>query len=90
MTKFIAMTVINFVTPKAEAKNELLFNKLGSEVGLLNIQVPQQSVTKIISVTIVDLITPKAGAFSMSFCSTNWAQASAAEVGLLNIKAQLK
>jgi hypothetical protein len=40
MTKFIAMTVMNFVTPEAEAKNELLFNKLGSEVGLLNIKVP--------------------------------------------------
>jgi hypothetical protein len=30
VTKFIAMIVINLVTPKAGAKHELLFNKLAS------------------------------------------------------------
>jgi hypothetical protein len=35
VTKYIAMAVINFVTPKAAAKEELLFNKPASEeVGL--------------------------------------------------------
>ncbi len=49
VTKFIAMTVMNLVAPKAAAKHELLFNKstfkgwglnllyYTSEVGLLNI-----------------------------------------------------
>ncbi len=30
MTKYIAMIAVNFVTPKATAKQELLFNKLAS------------------------------------------------------------
>ncbi len=30
MTKYIAMIVVNLVTPKATAKQELLFNKLAS------------------------------------------------------------
>jgi hypothetical protein len=38
-TKFVAMFVINLVTPKVAAKHKLLFNKLGSEVDLLNISV---------------------------------------------------
>jgi hypothetical protein len=33
------MIALNFVTPKAAAKNELLLNKKASEVGLLIIQV---------------------------------------------------
>jgi hypothetical protein len=36
VTKNTAITVLNLVTPKAAAKQELLFNKLASEVGLLN------------------------------------------------------
>ncbi len=39
MTKNIAMIVINLVTRKGVAKQELLLNKLASEGGLLNIQV---------------------------------------------------
>ncbi len=30
------MTIMNFVTPKAQAKHEYLFNKPTSETGLLN------------------------------------------------------
>jgi hypothetical protein len=37
------MIFINLVTPKAEAEQELLFNKLASDL------VAQQSITKIIS-----------------------------------------
>ncbi len=33
VTKYIAMTVINYVTPKAAAKQELLFNKPVSTSG---------------------------------------------------------
>ncbi len=36
MTKFVAMIVMNFVTPNVGAKCELLFNKPASEAGLLN------------------------------------------------------
>ena len=36
MTKVIVMTIVNSVTPKAAAKQELLFNKPASEAGLLN------------------------------------------------------
>ncbi len=36
-TKIICLTIMNSVTPKVRAKQELLFNKLAPEVGLLNI-----------------------------------------------------
>jgi hypothetical protein len=36
MTRFITNTIVNLVTPKAVVKNELFFNKLATEVGLLN------------------------------------------------------
>ncbi len=36
MTKIIPLTITNLVTPKVEAKHELLFNKLASEAGFLN------------------------------------------------------
>jgi hypothetical protein len=41
-TKYIAMIAINLATPKAVAKQELLFNKLASETGLLNIYINTQ------------------------------------------------
>ncbi len=53
MTKFIAMTVINLVTPKAEAKRELLFNKPTSKASSLNnslLLAPALGVTKFIIV----------------------------------------
>jgi hypothetical protein len=37
MTRIIAITVMNSVTPNAAAKHELFFNETSSEVGLLNI-----------------------------------------------------
>jgi hypothetical protein len=39
MTRIIAIAVVNSVLPKVTAKHDILFNKLSSEVGLLNIQV---------------------------------------------------
>ncbi len=39
MTKMITIIVANMVTPTAVAKRELLFNRLTSEAGLLNILV---------------------------------------------------
>jgi hypothetical protein len=33
----MVVTIMNLVTPKVQAKHELLFNKLASELGLLNI-----------------------------------------------------
>jgi len=36
VTQYIIMIVMILVTPKVKAKHELLFNKLASEVGLLN------------------------------------------------------
>ncbi len=60
MTKYIAMTVVNLVTPKAAAKHELLFNKLVSEVGLLNKSshfAPTLGVTKFITIIAMNLVT---------------------------------
>jgi hypothetical protein len=37
VTKIITLIFVNLAKPKAQAKHELLFNKLPSEVGLLNI-----------------------------------------------------
>jgi len=34
VTEFVAITALNLVTPKAEAKQELLFNKLSTKVGI--------------------------------------------------------
>ncbi len=57
------MTIMNLITPKAGAKNELLFNELRWFVDHPSQnQVGQQIVTKIISMTIMNLETPKAGA----------------------------
>ncbi len=39
VTQFIIIVVMNLVAPKADAKNEHLFNKLASVVGLLSIRV---------------------------------------------------
>jgi hypothetical protein len=39
VTKIISLIFVNLATPKAQAKQEFLFNKLASEVGLLNIYV---------------------------------------------------
>jgi hypothetical protein len=39
MTKIISPEFVNFFTPKARAKRDHLFNKLASEVDLLNTQV---------------------------------------------------
>jgi hypothetical protein len=36
VTELIATSAVNFVTPKAATKHDLLFNKPASEVGLLN------------------------------------------------------
>ncbi len=38
-SRFMAKIAVNLVTPKAAAKQELLFNELASEVALLNIRV---------------------------------------------------
>jgi hypothetical protein len=35
----MSLTFVNLVTPKAQAKHELLFNKPASEVGLLHIPI---------------------------------------------------
>jgi hypothetical protein len=37
LTKITPLTIMTLVTPKAVPKHEPLFNKLASEVGLLNI-----------------------------------------------------
>jgi hypothetical protein len=59
------MIVINLVTPKAAAKQELLFNKPASEAGFVEhlswTSVAQQSVTKYI-IIVINLVTPKAQA----------------------------
>jgi hypothetical protein len=39
MTRIMFLSFVNEVTPKAAAKLDLLFNKLASEVVLLNIKV---------------------------------------------------
>jgi hypothetical protein len=39
VSRFTALTFMNFVTPKATTKCELLFNKPASEEDLLSIQV---------------------------------------------------
>ncbi len=39
MTIVNSLTFVNVVTPKAVSRLELLFDKLASEVGLLNIEV---------------------------------------------------
>jgi hypothetical protein len=65
VVKIISQTIVNFVTPKAGAKHELLLKKTASEVSLLNTQVrlqEQNSVTKIISQTCMNFATPKSGA----------------------------
>jgi hypothetical protein len=52
VTKYIAMTAVNLITPKAAAKHELLFDKPVSEVGLLNKSshlAPTLGVTKFIT-----------------------------------------
>ena len=60
MIKIISVTIKNLVTPKAGAKRELLYNKLASEVGLLNKSsclAPTLGVNKFIIVTDVILVT---------------------------------
>ncbi len=47
MTRFITITAMNLVTPKAAAKHELLFNKLASRQWL----VEQKVITKFTIVT---------------------------------------
>jgi hypothetical protein len=60
VTKIIFVTIINLVTPKAGAKQALLFNELASEAGLLNkgsCLARALSVTKFINLRDMILVT---------------------------------
>ncbi len=60
MIKIISDTIKNLVTPKAGAKRELLYNKLASEVGLLNKSshlAPTLGVAKFITIIAMNLVT---------------------------------
>jgi hypothetical protein len=82
------MTIMNLRTPKARAKQELLFNKPACVADLVNIQVGLKrhiSVTKIIPLTFMSLVTPKGQTkFKLLFNKL------ASVAGLLNIQVRLK